>query len=371
MTLIDAVTHAIEERGIEILKNRCFFNILDDLGAFKNERHLRSIVKYIVENDYLKQIRNLDSTNWFTKVFDSSDLQSRKQSLVKKLNKNALYSDSDLMYVIESIYNGINKVTKKDNTNTENLVQDNAVSDSNSLISPTQFLVINDIPKDAELSIDGKIKQYKGNSYVVEVPIGKHTINAKYKNHIISEIIDVCKTSNCIVTLEKRYRVVFIVKGATEIHHERYTIEKDSASTDRFVGYFPAGYFAVRIKSPYHSDNVQSIVVKTEETDQTITLSIGKRLSCKLKFDSCFQGIPIYEGAHKPTTPLASTPVVLNSFPCGKYKIVLFSNYHERCKKELELREGTYSVNFDDIIQYQKKNNLNEPIVYYKIIEIR
>lgn len=337
-TLHIAIKNAVNQFGIEILTDLKLVNILLDLGGFKVVPASKVILKEMIADGYCQKICNLGRKrkyNFFSSKSDSIQKPEGEEWISKLASYSIAFSMNNgfernlVNYVFECIIFGLNWSEDEPTLQCDNKYIDEAPSSAsiteelphivssgtnstkkNSVsydaIENTQFLVMNVIPLNAQVFIDGKQQFVSNGIMAIELQIGDHSYEVKADSYVSktgSFTIEGNDKTSLDVSLELEQQKVQLVIKAADLDAD-LCINGRSYGKGNYSVLLDAGNYEIEVTKPKFYPFKENIVLGNNKIE-TRSIPHLKPICGNLKVNIQPYGSKIFiNGEEKGTTPL-------------------------------------------------------------------
>lgn len=263
------IKQLIDNQSALYITNKTFYNILCDMGCFDDCRKCRYVFKTFVEDGYAYKVIG----------YLQGEL-SKEDSLTdicNELTTKYKYSTCDISFCLQNIMYGLGAL---DNVEAYSVTlnydwMENLQDIKSVLVEPedgqdTEFVVLNNVPFDAKIYVDGKNIPNDDESIVLDLAYGQHLLKIQspmyhsYENIII---VDRENPAPIDIVLKPKFGSLLVMSDSPE-PIELYLDNINVGMLPYSVGKIASGKHTLKLTSPLYRNHVE-----------TFTISDGERLN--------------------------------------------------------------------------------------------
>lgn len=236
------------------------------MGSFDDCRKCRSVFKTIIEDGYAFKIL----------AFKQGE-QSKDEAFVSicnELDSKFQYPVCDISFSLQNILYGLGIIENVD-AYSHNLNYDwlNKLEDIKSVLIKTkdgldtEFVVLNNIPSDAQIYVDGKSIAHDDESIVLVLTYGVHhlkIVSPMYHNYETTIVVDRANPAPIDVTLDPKFGSLLIITGSNE-PVDVYLDNKKVGVTPFSSRVVMSGIHSLKLSSPLYKEYEESFVINDGE----------------------------------------------------------------------------------------------------------
>ena len=333
------IKQLIDNQSALYITNKTFYNILCDMGCFDDFRKCRYVFKTIVEDGYTSMILDFYQ--------GEKSKEETFLSICNELNSKYRYSVCDISFCLQNIIYGLGIVENVEKYS-QNLnydwidkleeVQTVLPTISNALV--TEFVVLNNIPSDAKIYVDGRSVINDDESIVLDLSYGQHSlkiISPMFHNYESTIVVDRENPAPIDIKLKPKFGSLLVMADSSEtatVYLDNVKVGQAPFSIARLM----SGQHTLRLTAPLYHDYIE-----------TFTIADGEKLNKVIKMNGDYGNVILDTNDNTMTVFIDGENKGKGKWhgklSIGKHQVQCFKDAHKNAKFDIYINPGNDKSN--------------------------